>query len=161
MLPFLLIPAVLKPGQTTLSFNGPQIMLKKPGRPPILTHTVPSSRLLASDCLISSFFGTLARCPECPCLSLPATLVSSAFQLSFHSLALKVHYRIVSARLGAVRRGSPLDCPIYSATLQHSFIASLILCIYLFYKLLRYNPVKGLFDSWLTPNPCREGGVLL
>jgi len=25
----------------------------------------------------------------------------------------------------------------------------------------RYNPVKGLFDSWLTPNPCREGGAPL
>lgn len=35
------ISAVLEPGQTTLSFNGPQIMLKKPGKPPILVHKVP------------------------------------------------------------------------------------------------------------------------
>jgi hypothetical protein len=29
-------------------------------------------------------------------------------------------------------------------------------------KLLsRYNPVKGLLDSWLTPDPYREGGTLL
>jgi len=25
----------------------------------------------------------------------------------------------------------------------------------------RYNPVKGLFDSWLTPDPLREGGAPL
>jgi hypothetical protein len=27
--------------------------------------------------------------------------------------------------------------------------------------LSRYNPVKGLFDSWLTPDLYREGGALL
>jgi hypothetical protein len=36
------IPTVLEPGQTTLSFKGPQIKLKKPGRPPLLVHKVPS-----------------------------------------------------------------------------------------------------------------------
>jgi hypothetical protein len=36
------IPAVLEPRQTTLTFNGPQIMLKKPGRPPLLVHKVPA-----------------------------------------------------------------------------------------------------------------------
>jgi hypothetical protein len=37
-----LILTVLEPRQTTLSFNGPQIMLKKPGKPPLLVHKVPA-----------------------------------------------------------------------------------------------------------------------
>jgi len=37
-----LILTVLEPRQTTLSFNGPQIMLKKPGKPPLLVYKVPA-----------------------------------------------------------------------------------------------------------------------
>jgi hypothetical protein len=36
------IPAVLEPGQTTLLFNGPRIIVKKPGKPPQLAQKVPA-----------------------------------------------------------------------------------------------------------------------
>jgi hypothetical protein len=34
------IPTVLEPRQTKLSLNGPQILLKKPGKPPLFIHKV-------------------------------------------------------------------------------------------------------------------------
>jgi len=36
------IPTVPEPGQTTLSFNGPRIMLKKPGKPAKPVQKVPA-----------------------------------------------------------------------------------------------------------------------
>jgi hypothetical protein len=44
MPPAPLIPTVLEPGQTTLSFNRLQIIPKRPGKPPLLVHKVPARR---------------------------------------------------------------------------------------------------------------------
>jgi len=38
-------------------------------------------------------------------------------------------------------------------------VIQLLLYAYLQYFMSRYNPVKGLFGSWLTPDLYREGGA--
>jgi hypothetical protein len=51
------IPTVPEPGQTKLSFNGPQILLKKPGKPPLSVHKVPAR--LNQQWLLGSQYETL------------------------------------------------------------------------------------------------------